>query len=55
MYLLISKPGASASAVYLAHEVIGLTPEGHGTLLGEASFTCRKVRKMLRHIYEVHF
>ncbi|KAL0958857.1 hypothetical protein HGRIS_014175 [Hohenbuehelia grisea] len=37
-----SKPGASAAAVWLAHEVIGLDEDGHGALLGEASFTCRR-------------
>ncbi len=41
--LSFSKPGASASAVYLAHVTIGLTPSGYGTLLAEAMFTCRRV------------
>ncbi|KAL5521195.1 hypothetical protein ACEPAG_9118 [Sanghuangporus baumii] len=37
-----SKPGAAPAAVYLAHQVIGLNPNGYGVLLGEASFTCRR-------------
>ncbi|KAF8645297.1 hypothetical protein AX16_007924 [Volvariella volvacea WC 439] len=37
-----SKPGAAASAAFLAHEVIGLHPEGHGALLREVSYTCRR-------------
>ncbi|THV00047.1 PLP-dependent transferase [Dendrothele bispora CBS 962.96] len=37
-----SKPGAAAAAVWLAHEVIGLHAEGHGTILGEASYSCRR-------------
>jgi hypothetical protein len=37
-----SKPGAAAAAVWAAHEVVGLDPSGHGTLLGEAMFTCRR-------------
>ena len=38
-----SKPGAPAVACYLHHSVLGLHKEGHGALLGEASFTCRRV------------
>lgn len=38
-----SKPGAAASAVFLHHAVVGLHKEGHGMLLGEVSFTCRRV------------
>lgn len=38
-----SKPGAAAAAVYLSHEVIGLDDHGMGSLIGEASFTCRRV------------
>lgn len=37
-----SKPGASASAAWMNHEVVGLHQNGLGTLLGEASFTCRR-------------
>ncbi|KAH9884505.1 PLP-dependent transferase [Cubamyces lactineus] len=37
-----SKPGAPAVACYLHHSVLGLHKEGHGALLGEASFTCRR-------------
>jgi len=37
-----SKPGAAASAVFMAHETIGLTPSGYGSLLGQAMFTCRR-------------
>ncbi|KAH9482174.1 L-tyrosine decarboxylase [Psilocybe cubensis] len=37
-----SKPGAAASAVFMAHETIGLTPSGYGNLLGQAMFTCRR-------------
>ncbi|KAH9884501.1 PLP-dependent transferase [Cubamyces lactineus] len=37
-----SKPGAPAVACYLHHSVLGLHREGHGALLGEASFTCRR-------------
>ncbi|KAI0325060.1 PLP-dependent transferase [Cubamyces sp. BRFM 1775] len=38
-----SKPGAAAVACYLHHYVLGLHREGHGALLGEASFTCRRI------------
>ncbi|KAF5319231.1 hypothetical protein D9619_008287 [Psilocybe cf. subviscida] len=37
-----SKPGAAPVAVYMAHESIGLTPSGHGSLLGQAMYTCRR-------------
>ncbi|KAF8658188.1 hypothetical protein AX16_002110 [Volvariella volvacea WC 439] len=37
-----SKPGAAASAVYLAHQVIGLDDNGHGSLLRQVSYTCRR-------------
>ena len=40
---LYSKPGAAAAAVYLSNCVIGLDGDGMGSLLGEASFTCRRV------------
>ncbi|KAF8877174.1 pyridoxal-dependent decarboxylase domain protein [Infundibulicybe gibba] len=38
-----SKPGAAAVATWLSHRVIGLTPRGYGTLLGEATFSCTKL------------
>ncbi|GBE87629.1 PLP-dependent transferase [Sparassis crispa] len=38
-----SKPGAAAAAVYLHNTVVGLHKEGHGGLLGEVSFTCRRL------------
>ncbi|PVF93464.1 PLP-dependent transferase [Serendipita vermifera] len=34
-----SKPGASATAIWLSHKVIGLDKDGYGTLLGTALFT----------------
>ncbi|KAJ7243183.1 pyridoxal phosphate-dependent transferase [Mycena haematopus] len=37
-----SKPGAPAVACYLHHSVLGLDTDGHGALLGEVSFTCRR-------------
>ncbi|KAI0266860.1 PLP-dependent transferase [Gloeopeniophorella convolvens] len=38
-----SKPGAPSVACYLHHQVIGLHKEGHGALLGQVSFTCRRI------------
>ncbi|OCH96572.1 PLP-dependent transferase [Obba rivulosa] len=38
-----SKPGAPAVGTYLHHRVVGLHKEGHGGLLGEVSFTCRRI------------
>ncbi|KAI0653091.1 pyridoxal phosphate-dependent transferase [Cubamyces menziesii] len=38
-----SKPGAAAVACFLHHCVLGLHKEGHGALLGEVSFTCRRI------------
>ncbi|GJE96935.1 PLP-dependent transferase [Phanerochaete sordida] len=38
-----SKPGAAAVATYLHHEVVGLHKEGHGALLGEVSWSCRRI------------
>ncbi|KAI0267000.1 PLP-dependent transferase [Gloeopeniophorella convolvens] len=38
-----SKAGAPAMATHLHHQVIGLHKEGHGALLGQASFTCRRM------------
>ncbi|KAE9396101.1 PLP-dependent transferase [Gymnopus androsaceus JB14] len=35
-----SKPGASAVATWLSHQVIGLNAQGYGALLGEAIFGC---------------
>ncbi|KAH9482182.1 L-tyrosine decarboxylase [Psilocybe cubensis] len=35
-----SKPGAAASAVFMAHGTIGIN--GYGSLLGQAMFTCRR-------------
>jgi hypothetical protein len=37
-----SKPGAPAVACYLHHSVLGLNESGHGALLGQVSFTCRR-------------
>ncbi|KAJ6487082.1 PLP-dependent transferase [Mycena vitilis] len=37
-----SKPGAPAVACFLHHSVLGLHDRGHGALLGEVSFTCRR-------------
>ncbi|KAI4522848.1 PLP-dependent transferase [Schizophyllum commune Loenen D] len=37
-----SKPGAAAIACYLHNTVVGLHKLGHGALLGEISFTCRR-------------
>ncbi|EIN06879.1 PLP-dependent transferase [Punctularia strigosozonata HHB-11173 SS5] len=37
-----SKPGAPAASCYIHHQVVGLHKEGHGALLGEVSFTCRR-------------
>ncbi|KAJ7175810.1 PLP-dependent transferase [Mycena filopes] len=38
-----SKPGAPAVATYLHHHVVGLHKEGHGALLGEVSWSCRRI------------
>ncbi|KIJ42392.1 hypothetical protein M422DRAFT_48239 [Sphaerobolus stellatus SS14] len=38
-----SKPGAPAVATYLQHLVIEPTKYGHGGLLGEVSFACRRI------------
>lgn len=38
-----SKPGAPAVACHLHHKVVGLNLSGHGVLLGEASFTSRRM------------
>lgn len=46
-----SKPGAPAAAVYLHHAVVGLHKEGHGGLLGEVSFTCRRVSVSIFLVY----
>lgn len=40
---LDSKSGAPAAATFLHHNVVGLHKEGHGALLGEVSFACRRV------------
>ncbi|KAL1744050.1 hypothetical protein HDZ31DRAFT_82975 [Schizophyllum fasciatum] len=37
-----SKPGAAAIACYLHNTVVGLHKLGHGALLGEVSFACRR-------------
>ncbi|KAH9946373.1 PLP-dependent transferase [Epithele typhae] len=37
-----SKPGAPAVACYLHNTITGLHKNGHGALLGEATFTCRR-------------
>lgn len=42
-----SKPGASAVATLLSHESLGLHGKGYGRLLGEAIFSCTKVRSDL--------
>ncbi|KAI0766192.1 PLP-dependent transferase [Trametes elegans] len=38
-----SKPGAPAVATYMHHEIVGLYEKGHGALLGEASWSCRRI------------
>ncbi|TDL20030.1 PLP-dependent transferase [Rickenella mellea] len=38
-----SKPGAAPVAVWLSHQVIGLNPDGYGTLLCEANFSAVKM------------
>ncbi|KAJ7302639.1 PLP-dependent transferase [Mycena albidolilacea] len=38
-----SKPGAAAVATYMHHQVIGLHKYGHGALLGEVSWSCRRI------------
>ncbi|KAJ3505820.1 hypothetical protein NLJ89_g7216 [Agrocybe chaxingu] len=38
-----SKPGAAATSVWLAHNVIGLHHKGYGALLGEAMYTSAKL------------
>ncbi|KAJ7325911.1 PLP-dependent transferase [Mycena albidolilacea] len=38
-----SKPGAPAAAAYLHHQVIGLHKQGHGGLLGEVGWACRRL------------
>ncbi|TBU57540.1 PLP-dependent transferase [Dichomitus squalens] len=38
-----SKPGAPAVATALHHKVVGLHDRGHGALLGEASWSCRRI------------
>lgn len=43
-----SKPGAAPAGAFLSHEVIGLHRGGYGLLLGEAMFTCTKVRNLLK-------
>jgi len=37
-----SKPGAPAVACFLHNSIVGLHKEGHGGLLGEVAFTCRR-------------
>ncbi|KAF7372736.1 PLP-dependent transferase [Mycena sanguinolenta] len=37
------KPGAAAVATYMHHQVIGLHKDGHGALLGEVSWSCRRI------------
>ncbi|KAF3936110.1 hypothetical protein ABW20_dc0110203 [Dactylellina cionopaga] len=38
-----SKPGAAPVGAWMSHEVIGLHPNGYGTLLGEGIYTCAKL------------
>ncbi|KAI0766186.1 PLP-dependent transferase [Trametes elegans] len=38
-----SKPGAPAVATYMHHYIVGLHDQGHGALLGEASWSCRRI------------
>ncbi|KAF4156924.1 hypothetical protein CNMCM6069_006220 [Aspergillus lentulus] len=38
-----SKPGAAAMSTWLSNSVIGLHPEGYGTLLGEAAYTSARL------------
>ncbi|KAL1744697.1 pyridoxal phosphate-dependent transferase [Schizophyllum fasciatum] len=37
-----SKPGAAAVATYIHNSIVGLHKLGHGALLGEVAFTCRR-------------
>lgn len=46
-----SKPGGPAVATYLQHRVIEPHKDGHGNLLGEVSFTCRRVSIILHCFY----
>ena len=43
--LLDSKPGASAVSTFLSNKCIGLEPSGYGSLLGEVTFSCSRVRE----------
>ncbi|KAI0517404.1 pyridoxal-dependent decarboxylase domain-containing protein [Xylaria bambusicola] len=38
-----SKPGAAAMSIWLANKMIGLNPEGYGSLLGEVTWTCTRL------------
>ncbi|KAF6815192.1 hypothetical protein CSOJ01_03644 [Colletotrichum sojae] len=38
-----SKPGASAVSTWLSNKTVGLTQEGYGALLGEATWTCSRL------------
>lgn len=38
-----SKPGASASAVYMSHRVIRPSKSGYGKIIGQALFSCKKL------------
>ncbi|KAK6346656.1 hypothetical protein TWF696_006775 [Orbilia brochopaga] len=38
-----SKPGAAAMSTWFSNQTIGLTPEGYGTLLGEAAYTSSRL------------
>ncbi|KAJ3580316.1 hypothetical protein NPX13_g248 [Xylaria arbuscula] len=38
-----SKPGAAAMSTWLANKMIGLNPEGYGSLLGEVTWTCTRL------------
>jgi glutamate/tyrosine decarboxylase-like PLP-dependent enzyme len=45
-----SKPGAAATAVWLAHEAIPLTPQGHGQIVGETLAAARRLAGALNRI-----
>eukprot|EP00026_Physarum_polycephalum_P001910 Phypoly_transcript_01913.p1 GENE.Phypoly_transcript_01913~~Phypoly_transcript_01913.p1 ORF type:complete len:981 (+),score=109.53 Phypoly_transcript_01913:79-2943(+) len=42
-----ARPGAAVVATYLHHRVTGLTPQGHGLLVGQANFTAKLLCALL--------
>lgn len=43
IFVLFSKPGASAVSTWLSNKVIGLDQAGYGTLMSEVTWTCTRV------------